>query len=113
MKNGRCLNCENKLRGRFCHNCGQKADTHRITLPTFVKHDLVHGVWHVDNGIFYTLRKLVFKPGYAARAFLEGRRVKHYNIFALFIIVVTLKVLLETWYQGYNPVIYSTDPETQ
>jgi hypothetical protein len=26
-----CLNCNQKLFGNFCANCGQKADTHRIT----------------------------------------------------------------------------------
>lgn len=92
---GRCLNCEAELHGPFCHNCGQKSSTHRITFSKFIGHDLVHGVFHLDKGIFYTLRTLIFTPGQAARSFLMGKRVKHYNIFALYVIIITLKSVID------------------
>lgn len=91
----KCLNCDAALLGKFCHQCGQKASTHRITFKSFVTHDLVHGIWHVDKGILYTVRTLLSSPGYAVKSFLSGKRVMHYNIFALFIIVITLKTLID------------------
>ena len=90
-----CLNCETPLQGSFCHHCGQKSSTHRITFAKFVQHDLLHGIFHLDKGVLYTLKTLIYTPGYAARDFLKGRRVMHYNIFALFIIIVALKTLVD------------------
>lgn len=92
---GQCLNCETELQGSFCHECGQKASTHRMTFSTFIKHDLLHGVLHLDKGIIYTLKTLIYQPGYAAANFIKGKRVVHYNIFALFVIVIGLKTLID------------------
>lgn len=90
-----CLNCNSSLAGPYCHKCGQKASTHRITFTHFIKHDLLHGVFHLDKGILYTLKCLIFNPGYTVRSFLNGKRVLHYNIFALFVIVIALKTLVD------------------
>ncbi|MES2680762.1 MAG: DUF3667 domain-containing protein [Bacteroidota bacterium] len=91
----KCLNCQTSLQGSFCHHCGQKSSTHRITFSKFIQHDLVHGIFHLDKGVLYTLKTLIYSPGYAARSFLEGKRVMHYNIFALFIIIIALKTLVD------------------
>lgn len=90
-----CLNCETHLHGAYCHNCGQKASTHRITFSKFISHDLLHGIFHLDKGILYTLKSLVLNPGYAVRSFIRGQRVMHYNIFALFIIIVAVKTFID------------------
>lgn len=90
-----CLNCNTTLQGAFCHHCGQKASTHRITFRHFIQHDLPHGLFHLDKGILYTLKCLILRPGYTVRNFLKGQRVLHYNIFALFIIVIALKTLID------------------
>lgn len=92
---GTCLNCETALVGKFCHSCGQKSSSVRITFSKFISHDLMHGVFHVEKGILYTLKCLLLSPGYAVRSFLSGKRVRHYNIFALFIIVIALKTVLD------------------
>jgi hypothetical protein len=94
----RCLNCETELTGNFCHQCGQKASTQRITFSRFVSHDLMHGLFHLDKGVLYTMRALILKPGYAVKSFISGKRVQHYNIFALFIIMVACKALLDNYY---------------
>lgn len=110
-KPGYCLNCETELAGKFCHGCGQKASTHRISFGKFLTHDLAHGLFHLDKGIFYTLRLLIFMPGNAARGYLAGKRVNHYNIFALFLIIVALK----TWLDAHTmplDLIESREPET-
>jgi hypothetical protein len=90
-----CFNCETPLQGNFCHVCGQKSSTHRITFKKFIQHDLLHGIFHLDKGVLYTLKTLIYQPGYAAKSFIAGKRVKHYNIFALFIIVVALRALID------------------
>ncbi|HOZ87736.1 MAG TPA: DUF3667 domain-containing protein [Bacteroidia bacterium] len=91
----KCLNCQTTLQGSYCHHCGQKSSTHRITFSKFVQHDLIHGIFHLDKGVLYTLKSLIYSPGYAARTFIQGKRVMHYNIFALFIIIIALKTLVD------------------
>lgn len=91
----KCLNCETELKGNYCQQCGQKASTQRMSFSSFIKHDLLHGILHLDKGIIYTIKSLIYQPGYAAANFIKGKRVVHYNIFALFIIVVGLKTLFD------------------
>ena len=55
--NTHCLNCANELSGKYCSECGQKADTHRITFRNFVSHDLLHGTFHIEKGILFTAKE--------------------------------------------------------
>lgn len=105
-----CLNCGTELMGPFCHQCGQKGSTHRINIKHFFQHDLLHGVFHLDKGILYTLKCLLFEPGNTIRNFLSGKRVMHYNIFALFVIVVALKTLVD--YQIDNEHVFHSYGQT-
>lgn len=84
----RCLNCDQVLPGPYCTRCGQKASTHRYSVKHFVVHDLVHGVWHVDKGLLFTLKGLFTRPGHSIRAFIEGKRVQYFNCITLIILVL-------------------------
>lgn len=95
-----CLNCHTETHGKYCHECGQKTGTHRITLSHFIMHDLVHGVWHLDKGLLFTLRESVLRPGYMAMNYLKGSRVKYYNVFYLALLVIGLNVLLSKYFHG-------------
>ncbi len=81
-----CKNCRNRFTGHFCNECGQQADTHRITWH-FIWHEIPHSVWHVDHGILFTLKELFTRPGYTIREFLEGKRVRHYRPLALVLLL--------------------------
>ncbi|ESU25140.1 hypothetical protein FEDK69T_01070 [Flavobacterium enshiense DK69] len=58
MHHTNCLNCDTSLSGKFCSNCGQKTDTHRITFKHFIMHDVLHGVWHFESDILNINRKI-------------------------------------------------------
>lgn len=75
-----CKNCHQHLllHQKYCHNCGQKCDTHRINFH-FLIHELQHGIFHVDGGIIYTLKSLFTKPGQSIRNYLEGKRQPHFK----------------------------------
>lgn len=90
----KCLNCGTPLKGKFCWSCGQTAATHRITPKHFVQHELLHGVWHMDNKILFTLKELFTHPGNAAKDYLAGKRVRYYNVFYLLLIVLGLNLLV-------------------
>lgn len=96
-----CLNCNTTLISAYCHGCGQKADTHRITLSHLIKHDLVHGIWHFDKGLLYTLRESFLRPGYMAMDYIKGKRIKYYNVFYLILIVLGINALTSHYFKQH------------
>lgn len=100
MSSSTCLNCDALLERNFCSNCGQKADTHRITVKHFLFHDLLHGVWHLDKGIVFTLKESVLRPGQAALDYIKGKRIRYFNVFYLCLLVIGLNLLLSHWYRA-------------
>lgn len=99
-----CLNCGHKLDNKFCPACGQKADTHRITVKHFILHDLAHGVWHLDKGILYTLKETLIRPGYAALDYIRGKRIRYYNIFYLLLLITGLNIIILHYAETLHPI---------
>jgi hypothetical protein len=94
MENKLCLNCVSETTGHYCANCGQKTDTHRITFKHFVAHDLLHGVWHIERGMLFTVKEAVVRPGKAALDYIGGRRIRYYNVFYLSLVLIGLAIVL-------------------
>jgi hypothetical protein len=88
-----CKNCHQHFKGHFCNNCGQSASTHDINFH-FLWHDIQHGFFHFDNGIFYTARQLFTRPGHCIREFIEGKRVRHFKPISLVVLLATVYGLL-------------------
>ncbi|MHA8059987.1 DUF3667 domain-containing protein [Aquirufa beregesia] len=76
-----------------CKNCGQDSNTHRMSMH-FIWHDLQHGFLHFDNGIFYTIKQLLFRPGYAIKDYINGKQASHFKPFSFVIIIATVYGLL-------------------
>lgn len=106
-----CLNCGAILISAYCHDCGQKSDTHRVTLSHLIKHDLVHGVWHFDRGLLYTLRESILRPGYMAMDYIKGKRVKYYNIFYLILIVLGINILTIVYLKAHYNIAADDEPK--
>lgn len=94
MHPSNCLNCGTPVDRKFCPECGQKTDTHRITPQHFVMHDLLHGVMHVDKGILFTLKETFTRPGYAARDYMAGKRKNYYNVFYLIFLILGFYLII-------------------
>ena len=86
-----------EILGNFCHTCGQKSTTHRYSMGHFMQHDVVHGVWHVDNSLPNTLIKLFSRPGHTVREFVEGRRYSLFNFITLIILIPATSSFLSTY----------------
>lgn len=99
--NENCLNCATNIVGKYCYNCGQKSDTHRITFKHFIYHDVLHGVWHIEKGILFTAKSALFRPGKAALEYIEGKRIKYYNVFYLILILLGLIIVLSDLFDKY------------
>lgn len=89
-----CLNCEQPTSGKFCSNCGQKTDTHRITFKHFIFHDILHGVWHFEKGILFTIKQAMLRPGKAALDYISGKRIRFYNVFYLTLLLIGLTIFI-------------------
>ncbi len=88
-----CKNCNNIYTGHYCNNCGQTTETHRINFH-FLWHEIQHGLFHFDNGIFYSAKELFTRPGHSIREFIEGKRVRHFKPISLVIVLASLYGLL-------------------
>jgi hypothetical protein len=103
MNNNQCLNCEQPLTGNYCQNCGQKSNTHAITLKHFFLHDIIHGVWHLEKGILLTIKETFTRPGQAALDYIKGKRIKYYNVFYLILLLIGLNILTVHYHHEINP----------
>ncbi|MNK22434.1 hypothetical protein D3C87_407110 [compost metagenome] len=88
-----CKNCTTSLEGKYCHSCGQSADTHKLNFH-YMWHDIQHGLLHFDKGIFFTTRELFTRPGHSIREFLAGKRVKHFKPLSMVIVLATIYAFL-------------------
>lgn len=95
MNPANCLNCGTSLLTgqQFCAQCGQKADTHRISLHE-ITHDAVHYVTHADKGIFHLLKALALRPGIVAREYIDGKRKTYFKPLNWFLIVAGIVVFM-------------------
>lgn len=79
---------------KFCHECGQKTDTHRIDFHYFL-HEVPHNIFHVDGGILFTLKELFTRPGHTIREYLEGKRQPHFKPIMLVLIMGSVCALIQ------------------
>jgi len=85
---GRCANCDTRLTGPYCHQCGQTAHVHRSLLH--ILEELAHGILHFDTKSWRTLPLLVARPGLLTRRYINGQRARHVSPLALFLFSVFL-----------------------
>ena len=86
-----CLNCGSKLRGNYCHNCGQQVSNSSLTVRGFVM-EYIFNAFMWDPKFFKTLWLLVRKPGALTKDFMAGKYVSQVhplklNMFMLFVFI--------------------------
>lgn len=106
-----CLNCNEPISLKFCPNCGQKTDTHRITFNHFITHDILHGVWHFERGILFTIKEAMIRPGKTALDYISGKRIRYYNVFYLILLLIGLNIFLSHYYDELNHVYNKSSVE--
>jgi len=109
-----CLNCNTPLVDAFCAHCGQKADTHRITFKHFIFHDILHGIWHFEKGIWFTMKQAILRPGNAALDYISGKRIRYYNVFYLTLLIIGLTIYINHLQDQLSHYYFNTrlHPET-
>ncbi len=92
-----CKNCNAEFEGRYCNQCGQPAETHKMNIH-FLVHDLQHGLLHLEKGIFFTIKELFTRPGTSIREYMEGKRVKHFKPISLILVLAGILGLLSHYF---------------
>lgn len=94
-----CQNCGTKTIGKYCHRCAQSASTTRLDLKHFIQHDIVHGVFHFETGLLFTLKEILIRPGQVAIDYIQGKRKKYYNFFYLTLIIIGVILFVKGIYK--------------
>lgn len=81
-----CKNCGYDFEGNYCNNCGQKAKTVRLDWH-YLSDEAKYTFLHFNNGLMYSCKQLVTRPGHTVREYVEGQRVKHYKPFLLLFVL--------------------------
>lgn len=109
-----CLNCGSKLKGEYCHNCGQQATDSNLTVRGFVM-EYLYNAFMWDPKFLKTLWLLIRKPGTLTNDFLAGKYVSQVhplklNMFMLFVFI-TMFVFFSGKESVNNTVSSITDDE--
>ena len=75
MESKACKNCEHKIETTdlFCHNCGQK--TNEDLTMGILFYNTISNYFCVDARFFKSFIPLLFRPGYLANKFVQGKRL--------------------------------------
>jgi ribosomal protein L40E len=105
-----CLNCNTKLVGGFCHNCGQKHINIKKPLLQ-VMAPLFDSLFSLDNKLLRTLPPLFIKPGRLSKEYINGKRVRYTAPLKLFMFSSLLYFFLLGMSEGKTSVDYSIETE--
>ncbi len=87
-----CQNCGYVSEQKFCSNCGQPMQVHRIDIRHLL-HEVAHTFWHLEKGFLFTLKELGRHPGTMQRKYLSGLRLPYQKPFSLYAISGTFCAL--------------------
>lgn len=82
-----CLNCEKQFDDsfEFCPYCGQKADD-KLTFSVLF-YNTISNYFSIDARFFKSFFPLLFKPGFLAKKFVEGKRLVYLHPARLYLFV--------------------------
>ena len=96
----KCLNCGNEFEGKFCPECGQRADTGRFTMR-FIFENLAAAIISRDGSIWFTLKNLFARPASMIVDILNGKRKRYFSPFPMLFLALTLYILITSVTTGF------------
>lgn len=109
MKNNEvCTSCGEVLRGKYCHNCGDKKfDKSEFTVMNFVG-QIFYNLTHFESKFWKSLYVLCLKPGFITSEYLIGRRINYLKPFQFFLLM-NIVYFFVLYYYGYD--VFTASPE--
>ena len=85
-----CQNCESDLKEEFefCPNCGQKVNED-LTIGVLF-YNTISNYFSFDARFFKSFIPLMFRPGYLARKFLEGKRLLYLHPAQMYLFITVV-----------------------
>ncbi len=97
----RCISCNAKLRGKFCHKCGEKVvKASDFELARFFR-EVFKKFTHLDSRVLRSFLWLIRRPGFLTAEYLRGHRRPYLKPIQLFF-VVNLVYFLTIGFNGYR-----------
>lgn len=86
----KCQNCESEINEEyeFCPNCGQKVNED-LTIGVLF-YNTISNYFSFDARFFKSFIPLMFKPGYLARKFLEGKRLLYLHPAQMYLFITVV-----------------------
>ncbi|MEO0982022.1 MAG: DUF3667 domain-containing protein [Pseudomonadota bacterium] len=107
-----CRNCGGPIGDKYCTRCGQLNETYHRPLLTLVV-EAVSDAFSLDGRLARTLPALVFRPGRATRAYLDGHRARYVPPFRLYVLSSLVFFAILFWVIDRNtPDEFRFDPAT-
>ena len=103
-----CLNCGAEFEGIYCPCCGQRATVKRITMRRALRSFMTQVVGLQAN-LPRTLIDLLYRPGYLAADYLNGKRRHYANPFSTILLLATIFVLLNQYLMQTDLIVATTN----
>jgi len=94
-----CLNCGSNGTGTYCSNCGQNYSDLNRTMKELIR-EFMDNI-NLDRRITRTFVPFIIKPGFLAREYLMGRRLKYMSPLRLYIVMSLIFFFLAS-NSGFN-----------
>lgn len=105
-----CLNCGTRLRGQYCGNCGQRAQSRLISLWELIS-DAFGDLFELDSRLWKTLLPLVGRPGHLTHDYLQGRRARYMPPFRMYLVMSLLFFVIAFFDPGGDlKLVTETEP---
>ncbi len=82
--NKTCLNCDAKLEGLYCHQCGEKVIVDKDKSIFQIIGDFLNALFFLDNKFLRSIWTLIRRPGKLTNAYNNGPRKKYTKPISLF-----------------------------
>ena len=97
-----CSNCGQTFKGKYCPNCGQKANVRRLEFMGAVK-EFMPLVYNFDVKFLRTCLELCARPGHMIRDYIVDRkRCSYNNPVAMIFILVTIFLVEQYLFYGVS-----------
>ncbi len=91
-----CLNCGAEVSGKYCHECGQRANIKRLTFKALLE-EFGHFITHAEHYFLHTTKEFIIRPGKNSLAYLKGKRKHYQKPVSFFLIWAGLYILLHNF----------------
>ena len=87
------MNCNAIVAGKYCQVCGQENIEAKESFWHLVTH-FFNDITHFDGKFFTTTKLLLLKPGYLAKAYLQGKRASYLHPIKMYVFTSAIFFLL-------------------